>query len=236
MTEGELAEESMQRLRKQAKAKTPGIRYRPARNLSELEVLKPLAPRPIPIPRFGPIEMVTDDEEITTCLHRALVEVYTLRQAGKPLSEAWAVDPISDQTHTVQIRLNDDGEVNLVYSADMTSKKVLDSLVASVEDVEDVEVEDELVAEEEEDEMVTRAQSEMKSTEASLSEPASTDKPGEIVAVADQTSEETPATPKTYRDVINSWDTTWLLTPLKDMEIKFAVGFIGLLGFRNSQS
>ena len=79
---------------------------------------------------FTPPEPVTDNEAIERMLHRAIVEVYAVQQAGKPLSTVSQFAPYDEQlTDYVQIIPTSTG-VQLEYTGEATPDKILQSLSA----------------------------------------------------------------------------------------------------------
>ena len=169
--------------------------------------------------RFMTATRLTTPQELTAALHRAVIEVYTLEEAGRPLSSL-RKDPGSDDlTGSVQAAPSSDLQgATLVYPGDSVRVEILRSL--SKESVN------------------SKRSDDLQTSVASSKSPAGTE-PVEpdaaSIAIANEgaseASSESPeqrldeTTPEINQaeNQISSWDPSWLSIPLKTVDLKFAV-------------
>lgn len=155
---------------------------------------------------------LTTPQQLTLALHRAVVEVYTLRQARQPLSQLSRA-PINQGDFTGDVQVTPSADpvgVNLTYQGDVARDLILSSLSnnnpneISEEDLQFEEASpfDDVQEEEEED----------------------PDEP-EKASMKDPTIEtsEKAADLSELDELISSWDPGWLSIPLSNLDIKFAV-------------
>lgn len=158
--------------------------------------------------RFAPKpETVLDTEDIHRALHRAVVEVFTLRLNGKsPAMEIMAHTPTTPETTTegVNIVVAESGEVRVEFAGPKIEETILNSL-APIEE-EDAEVE-----------FLAETAAAVESTEAV--KPVVKDEP---VVESDETvvgSDE--SRPKWLEDGLRGEG--WVKSPVSQEEVKFAV-------------
>lgn len=170
---------------------------------------------------FLPTETTTDPVDITAALHRAMVEVFTLQQAGKPLVEASSAVPGEDLTYEVKISPSADG-ADLQFSEGVSVEQVLQSVAPATD--ESMDSEGSLTADEsftdplKDGELPAHEVEEVPANAAPVNfEEAA---PEEIYA-EDPLAEETSNLD--YADIVASWDPSWLQISLEDPEVKFAV-------------
>ena len=176
--------------------------------------------------RFMATTPVTSPPHLVMALHRAVVEVYTLQQAGEPLAKLSTPPDARDLTGAVQVTSSSAHGVHLRYQADDVRQdllRILDRDLASpTEDVEEDAVEDH------------RESSDGPSDQASTASDG-VDLETETDAVMSSLDEEssslsTAAATTTEKDTdqlkaqIATWSDDWLNIPLTDPTIKFAVG------------
>lgn len=105
--------------------------YEVADTWDGLEEVGEVLPTKYKFTGFTPQEPFTDNEAIESMLHRAMVEVFTVQQAGKPLSTVSQFMPYAEQlTDYVQITPSSNG-VQLEYTGEVTSEMVLQCLSAT---------------------------------------------------------------------------------------------------------
>lgn len=181
----------------------------------------------------------TDNDHITTAVHRAVVEVYTLYQAGKPLSicnePLSVVDLYRDTTSDVQFVETEAG-VQLKYTEEQTQSKILKSLESNSEQTEfapkvswgsdALESETEFSSTDETATKVAPTESE-ESVAADRSEvdPSEYDLDGLNEQQADFEGEDEFTLEKHHQSLIAKWDPLWLQVSLEDPQVKFAVCF-----------
>ncbi|RDL42062.1 uncharacterized protein BP5553_02041 [Venustampulla echinocandica] len=179
-----------------------------------------------PFMGFLPPRIMTDPEEVTAALHRALVEVFALKQAGEPLDGISKATPGADLTHDVQVIASDAG-ASLVFSENATLEDIVLSLAPQVEEV----IEENHATESEQDIEADRSTEDLlhpEKVEETVEPPAHEPQPTESEEdVAADRSEEDPlehqAPTIAYAELVASWDPSWLQVSLDDPEIKFAV-------------
>jgi hypothetical protein len=151
---------------------------------------------------FATKEMVQDSATLIAALHRAVVEVFTLKNGGQSYSTI-SDKPTSvlNKTQTVKIIPTESG-ATLEYGQEASAKDIVNEL----------EVPSSLMS----SEVVTKAE-ETEQREAS-----------EEDAIADSTLTESIVKEEklTTRDIIRSFDKAWLEVPLQDLDTKFAVRFL----------
>jgi hypothetical protein len=151
---------------------------------------------------FATKEMVQDSATLIAALHRAVVEVFTLKNGGQSYSTI-SDKPTSvlNKTQTVKIIPTESG-ATLEYGQETSAEDIVNEL----------EVPSSLMS----SEVVTKAE-ETEQREVS-----------EEDAIADSTLTEPIVKEEklTTRDIIRSFDKAWLEVPLQDLDTKFAVRFL----------
>merc|ERR1712225_226795 len=142
---------------------------------------------------FVPMEVKTDSEEITAALHRAMVEVFALREAGVPLGSLSKDTPGQDMTLDVTFDQSPSGPV-LKF---MDAAPPLDDIVQSLTQAGDETAQHDNPTESEADVDADR------SSEDPLHQANSME--------------------VTYEELIASWGPSWLQVSLENPEVKFAV-------------
>ncbi|KAM3074383.1 hypothetical protein ACMFMG_002811 [Clarireedia jacksonii] len=142
-----------------------------------------------------PERSVGNAAEVSAALHRAVVEVFALKQAERPLSEVSQIKPGPNMTEKVQITPSTSG-ANLQFAEGSSLEQVVESL-APVK-------------------VPTKAKKSKKSAKVAP-EPVA-----EEIALKDDVEGKT-AIPSVTRKLVASWDPSWLQISLADPEIKFAV-------------
>ncbi|TVY85030.1 hypothetical protein LSUE1_G001506 [Lachnellula suecica] len=171
-------------------------------------------------------DIVTDTDELTAALHRAMVEVFALKQAGLPLLDVSQTAPGFDSTLDVQI-VSSTGGVQLKFGENSSLEQVIQSLAKVVD--ETAEKED--PTESEENVAADRSEVDPLQTDkiaTPVDETIEKGNPTEAEEdIAADRSEEGPlkhAQPvMTYEELFASWDPSWLQISVDDPEIKFAV-------------
>ncbi|KFY59076.1 hypothetical protein V496_05807 [Pseudogymnoascus sp. VKM F-4515 (FW-2607)] len=161
---------------------------------------------------YIPQQKVTDPYELTAALHRAIVEVFALRDADQPLSKLANSDVGPDLTTEVQI-VTADGGAKLSLPENVGLQDISDSLAPRVkEPVEETIVEDE-----------TAVKADPTESEAD---------------VAADRSPIDPLQQSHVQSAVESWDPAWLSISLNDPEVKFTVikRVLQLTGIRLSDS
>lgn len=193
---------------------------------------------------FLPRSVMKNNEAISVAVHRALVEVVALKQAGIPIDEISRVKPkgVKDLTREVQIVLSETGAPALLFPETVSMDDIIQSLTpakteekAPTESQEDVEAdrsqEDPLHLEEEVSRIPNPTESEEdidadRSTwDPSKSSPEQNPTESQEDVEADRSTEDplVNASPVTYQDLLTSWNPAWLQFSLEDPETKFAV-------------
>jgi hypothetical protein len=176
---------------------------------------------------FLPAEVMTDSAEVTSALHRAMVEVLALQQAGKPLQDISKEFPGEDLTHEVQIRSSPAG-VTLHFEEEASLEDIVQSLAPAVDET----AEKSNPTESEEDVAADRSSVDPLHPEAipptGTEETSTREFPTESEEdVAADRSNEDPlhksASTLTYDALVASWDPSWLQISLDNPEMKFAV-------------
>ncbi|KAK0104576.1 hypothetical protein ONS95_004862 [Cadophora gregata] len=176
---------------------------------------------------FVPMDVKTDNDEITAALHRAMVEVFALREAGLPLGQLSNHAPGQDLTLDVTFEQSSSGPV-LKF---MDAAPPLEDIVESLTQAGDETAEHENPTESEEDVAADRSTIDPLRPDA---EPAAEDTlekrnptESEEDVDADRSSEDplhqANAMEVTYEELIASWGSSWLEVSLENPEIKFAV-------------
>ncbi|KAF4635959.1 hypothetical protein G7Y89_g2130 [Cudoniella acicularis] len=174
---------------------------------------------------FLPAEVVTDPEERTAALHRALVEVFALKKAGVPLQDISKSAPGIDITHDIQILPTANGAV-LTFSEETSLEKLVQSLRSPV--INETATEN-APTESEEDVAADRSvEDPLHPTPEPIEETSEKGQPTESEEdVAADRSEDDPlhheTSQRTYEDLLASWDPSWTQVSIEDPEVKFAV-------------
>lgn len=140
-----------------------------------------------------------DAAQTTAALHRAMVEVFALKQAGRSLLEVSLAKPGRNATEKVQITPSTSG-VNLQFAEGGSLEQVVESLAPE------------------------KALAVVKP--AAMDPEASVEVPPEFVAeqtVLEPTAEVQTAARALTSKLVSFWDPSWLQISLADPEIKFAV-------------
>ena len=145
-------------------------------------------------------------EDLTIAVHRAVVEIFTLRDAGRPMTDATNArdDRVIPETSAVQFTLSGANQtVVLSYPDDEVKEAILQSTVASepVEEVLEVQTE------------VDEAEPDVKTPLEGVS----------TTAVEEVLSDANPPTPAPPIHATVPRDSTWLNISLQDPALKFAV-------------
>ncbi|KAI9839793.1 MAG: hypothetical protein M1837_001992 [Sclerophora amabilis] len=173
-----------------------------------------------------PVDRLTNPQEITVALHRAVVEVYTFHQADKPLSDLSSSWDSEDLTRSVQISPSSNGqEANLFFPDQEIRAQILSSNTASQAPLPE-EVEEPIEEFEEDVEEKTGAVEEnQEAAESTLEESRQAETGAVEMAPLDEGFLE-EAKQKHLQGLdqqIASWDRAWLSVPLTSPDIKFAV-------------
>lgn len=174
---------------------------------------------------FVPKEITTESEAITAALHRAMVEVLALQEAGVPIGSISNDTPGQDLTMDVKIENSETGPV-LQFAESISRDDVVDSLAAQVDETEDntnpTEAE-EHVAADRSDVDPLESEGESYHETAEKTNPTASE---EFVA-ADRSTEDPlvagDSVTVTYEELFASWGSDWLQVSLQDPAIKFAV-------------
>jgi hypothetical protein len=176
---------------------------------------------------FLPAEVMKDSAEVTAALHRAMVEVLALQQAGNPLQDISKGFPGEDLTHEVQIRSSPTG-VTLHFAEGASLEDIVQSLAPALDET----AEKTNPTESEEDVAADRSSVDPLHPEAipptGTEETSTKEFPTESEEdVAADRSNEDPlhksASTLTYDALVASWDPSWLQISLDNPEMKFAV-------------
>lgn len=175
-------------------------------------------------------EVMTDSDEITAVVHRAMVEIVALQLAEKPLNLISTSFPQYDITEEVQL-VASGNSIDLVYPDDSPFEKVLQNFVASVDET----AKKEAPTESKEDVAADRStvdplnpDSTVEAIDEVIDETAVKENPTELEEdVAADRSELDPSKDtlpaRTYEDLVATWDPAWLQISLEDPDLKFAV-------------
>ncbi|KAG0649873.1 hypothetical protein D0Z07_3658 [Hyphodiscus hymeniophilus] len=171
---------------------------------------------------FLPADAATHPEVIVASLHRAVVEVFALQQAGIPLHELSAHFPATnrfDWTDGVQITPSSSGAT--IKMPENTSLQEVMEIAASSEIVE--EAAEAKPTESQEDVDADQFEVDpMKAAEKPIIEDDIEPIEAEEGTFVDHATGRTMLF-KTFADVISSWDSSWRDISLENPEIKFAV-------------
>ncbi|KAM0156203.1 hypothetical protein ACHAQE_006501 [Botrytis cinerea] len=236
--------------RKEIRAAEDAEDYQPADNGKELETIGGYEASwgeeldaQYPYKLFFPEEKIESSAKATAALHRALVEVFALRQAGRPLSEISQTQPGIDLTENVQINPSESGAIlqflengsleQIIQSLAppmATSKKGKQRRKARLAATSSIDETSEKTAPTESEEDVAADRSPIDPLH-----PEPTPKIDETVKKENPTeSEEDVAADRSTVDplkdsaeaLVASWGNSWLQISLADPAIKFAVGHI----------
>lgn len=183
--------------------------YEPAKTWDGLEEVGELPAPEFYFEGFMPPEKVTDPYEATAALHRAVVEVFTLRQAGRPLSDLSNAGRGVDKTSEVNIsvsRSNPSAPV-LKFSNSVSEEAILESLNPQEQAVATEESTEDPFGPENSDQPSIKGST---TTNGPLME----DQSPEAIEALQLTKHEHQAA---------SWNPSWVNISLVDTEIKFAV-------------
>ena len=176
---------------------------------------------------FLPANAATHPEMITAALHRSMVEVFALKQAGKllhqPSTHFPETDGFYDWTYNVQITPSSSG-ATIEMPEHSSLQEVMESLTATEMTVEFHEPRP---TESEQDIDADRSEVDpLKPGKTLSSAPIPSPPAGRIESdkniSEDQTLNES-VVEGTLGDVISSWDPSWLEISLENPEVKFAV-------------
>lgn len=236
--------------RKEIRAPEDAEDYQPADNGKELEVIGGYEASwgeeldaQYPYKLFFPEEKIESSAKATAALHRALVEVFALRQAGRPLSEISQTQPGIDFTENVQINPSDSGAI-LQFLENGSLEQIIQSLAppmtpskkskqkrkARLAATSSIDETSEKTAPTESEEDVAADRSPIDPLH-----PEPTPKIDETVKKETPTeSEEDIAADRSTVDplkdsaeaLVASWGNSWLQISLADPAIKFAVGYV----------
>ncbi|KAG4429057.1 hypothetical protein IFR05_015461 [Cadophora sp. M221] len=182
---------------------------------------------------FVPMEVKTNSEEITGALHRAMVEIFALKEAGVPLDSVSSKVPGRDLTLDVTIDQSPSGPVLKFMGG---AAPPLEDLVGSVTgkaqtQAVDETVEHEVPTESEEDVAADRSTIDPLHSDAEPAAEETFEKENPTESEEDVDADRTSVDPLhqadsvvvTYEELIASWGPGWLQVSLEDPEIKFAV-------------
>ncbi|KAH6678376.1 ribosomal subunit 39S-domain-containing protein [Halenospora varia] len=170
---------------------------------------------------FLPKEVVTDPEEMTAALHRAMVEVFAVKQAGLPLQLASQAAPGPDITHDIQITVTTDG-ASLSYPEEAFKDTLIQSLSTPIHEPEPTESQEDVEADRSEEDPLHDERAPA-SIDGTTQERQPTESEEDVVA---DRSEEDPLKSEsvmTYQELIAKWDPSWLQISVEDPDVKFAV-------------
>ncbi|TAQ90563.1 hypothetical protein B7494_g1110 [Chlorociboria aeruginascens] len=186
---------------------------------------------------FAPEGAPMSGDEATAALHRAVVEIFALKEAGLPLSGISNAEPNYDITTGVQITPSELG-ATLEFTDEVWLDDILESLDAQVDETADkgapIEFKEDIAAERSEVDSL-----DPKSESAAVDETPNTNPTeSEEDIAADRSTEGVLAAPIQYSEIVATWDPAWLQVSLADPEVKFAVmkRTMQLTGFRFSDA
>jgi hypothetical protein len=167
---------------------------------------------------FLPKQVMKNGNEIAAAVHRSVVEITALKQAGLPLDILTGAAPGDDLTTGIEISLSATGNPQLQFPESVSLQDIIQSLAP-------VETE-EFVAESPETlEADGSVEDPLQSTHISKQQsPNQTD--GDA---APETATENPmnqSSTQTYHDIVTAWSPSWLQVSLNDPEVKFAVSYL----------
>jgi hypothetical protein len=206
--EEELVQESQSQQSK-APALILDASYQPAETWDGLEEVGELPAPEFYFEGFLPAERVTDPSEVTAALHRAVVEVFTLKQAGRPLTGLSNAAGGADKTSDVQISASQSNPSapSLQFPESSSEEAVLESLSPRKQVLEAEEVTEDVLGPETSD-------------DASIMRSNTT----KDLLTGDESQEEIEAVHLTsYEHQVASWNPSWLQVSLEDVDVKFAV-------------
>ncbi|KAL2067340.1 hypothetical protein VTL71DRAFT_1765 [Oculimacula yallundae] len=190
---------------------------------------------------FVPREVTTDAEEITAALHRAMVEVFALQEAGVPLDRIPIGVPGQDLTLDVTFDHSPSGPVLKFMDEAPPLGDIVEAVTAQAEAVDET-AEHENPTEAEEDVAADRSTVDplQRDSETAVDETLEKENPTESEedVAADRSSvdplQDAEALQVTYEEVIASWGSSWLQVSLENPELKFAIlkRFMQLTGIR----
>jgi hypothetical protein len=181
---------------------------------------------------FLPENEVKGQERIVAALHRAVVEIFSLQQAGKSLREVSThfpkSNPFLDWTDDVQITPSPGG-ATVHMPEHISLQQAMKSFAApemseEMNEFEPTESQEDIDADRSEVDPMKLGVT--PSTEPTV-EPAEQIKP-EKKAVLQVREPRLELEVKTYEEVISFWDPSWLEISLEDPEVKFAVSLLHL--------
>lgn len=244
----QLPEEKQEVEREEIIAPEDALDYEQAENGEELEMIggydrsfsEELDSR-YPYKLFVPKEKIKNAAEATAALHRAIVEVFALRQAGRPLSEISQTTPGRDVTETVQINPSESG-VTLQFLENGSLDQIIQSLAPGRKPSRKQRRKARLAAtslidETAEKGLPTQSEEDVAADRSPLDplHQGPTPKIDETVEKGNPTeSEEDIAADRSSIDplkikaetLVASWGSSWLQTSLADPAVKFAVGYM----------
>lgn len=149
-------------------------------------------------------------EDLMLAIHRAVVEVFTLREAGRPLTDATNArdDRIIPRTNEVNVTFSDDQSPVLSYPDEQVKETILQSTIVGEPVEEVIEVQNEMEADTE------------PSNDTAATTPLEEVSATPVEQVMHPENQELP-TPPTQPALPQ--DPTWLNISLRDPAIKFAV-------------
>src|SRR5579862_5481515 len=159
---------------------------------------------------FTPPKRLTSPETLTAALHRAVVEVFTLQQAGRLMGDVCNIsnDFSKDVTAGVQVRVDEQGIVTLGYPDEEVREAILQASVAGEATIRS-----------------TEGVEEASGVEGESAGPANptTIEEGLVTEEQASTNQESTAVDEELSQQISTWDPSWLSTPLRDHTLKFHV-------------
>ncbi len=187
--------------------------------------------------RFLAADSLSNPLQLTAALHRAVVEVFTLHQAGEPLGQLGSVVPDDHLTTSVQAAPSDDVRgAALVFPADEVREEILRSLrrperiaEASLARREGTVPSSDQVAD---DMLAPESTSPAPIEEVNQGKIEAGSSPlrvGNVEAVEDMDTPLQEDASDSNLDInqleaqVASWGDGWLAIPLRDMSLKFAV-------------
>lgn len=183
-----------------------------------------------PYKGFLPAERATNSEAITAALHRAMVEVFALQQAGKSLSDISQAEPRDDFTDYVQIIPSATG-ATLEFSDNASLGQIVQSLAPAVDEtspkINPTESEEDVAADRSNIDPLHPD-----SIPPKVDEPAEKRLPTESEedVAADRSTvdplQEGAVQQVSYAENIASWDPSWLQVSIENPEVKFAVSIM----------
>lgn len=189
---------------KETRAPILDASYEPAKTWDGLEEVGELPAPEFFFEGYLRANAVTDPYKITAALHRAVVEVFTLRKAGRPLSELSYADTGIDRTSDVKISvpLSNRSAPVLEFSEITPEEAILESLEGKRVAAAEVSAEHSLG---------------VKYLDEPLDKGTSAAEDLQAEGLEDLQRKE-------YKRQRASWSQAWLQISLDDFEVKFAVG------------